>query len=257
MAILQSLVMALSCFSRIPMPHVEYKPESMRYMMCFFPLVGVIVGLLIWLWCSIAMAAELNAIMLAAGITVIPIAVTGAIHLDGLADCIDAQASHAAPEKKREILKDPHTGAFAVIGIACYLLLYFAIATEFKVSAQTILLICCMHTMSRCLSAIATLVFPTSTENGMLASFHVSAERRPSLIAIIIVFLACAAVMLFVQPFVASAMIAAGLICFLATRIFANTQFGGMSGDIAGAFLQIAELAMLACLVFFWKAVMG
>ena len=52
----------------------------------------------------------------AAGFTLLPVVVTGGIHLDGFGDTLDALASHAEPERKREILKDPRAGIFAVIG---------------------------------------------------------------------------------------------------------------------------------------------
>ena len=45
MNLLRSLAMALSCFSKVPVPQLDWKPESMRYMMCFFPVVGLVIGL--------------------------------------------------------------------------------------------------------------------------------------------------------------------------------------------------------------------
>ena len=51
---LRSIVMAFAMFSRIPMPRVEWKKENMRYMMCFFPLIGIVIGALAvgWAWLS-------------------------------------------------------------------------------------------------------------------------------------------------------------------------------------------------------------
>jgi adenosylcobinamide-GDP ribazoletransferase len=255
MTLLRSFAMAFSCFSRIPMPHVEWKPESMRYMMCFFPFIGICIGLLAWLWCWLAGVLGFGKILVAAGIALIPIAITGGIHLDGFADCIDAQASHAEPTRKREILKDPHSGAFAVIGTVSYVLLYFAIATEFVPAWQAIVLLGCMHVISRASSSIATVAFPTATQDGMLASFHVSADKRPSLVFVIVLLCACAALMFFVQPAIAVIMLLGDLACLGALYLFARTQFGGMSGDLAGAFLQVAELVMFTCLVISWMVV--
>ncbi len=253
MTILRSLVMALSCFSRIPVPHIKWEETSMRYMMCFFPLIGVCIGLLCWLWCWIVTAAQLNSLLLATGVTLVPIAVTGGIHLDGLADCIDAQASHAGPARKREILRDPHTGAFAIVGIVSYILVYFSCATEFQVNEQCILLLGGTFVLSRCMSGIATITFPTSSESKMLASFHDSAHKLPSLFVLIIVFVTCSAAMIYVQPLPACIMIGCAILCLIASYAFAKTQFGGMSGDIAGALLQMTELILFVCLVISWK----
>ena len=235
------------------MPHIEWKPESMRFMMCFFPLVGVCIGLACWLWCRVVATIGFSQVVLAAGLTCIPVVITGGIHLDGLADCIDAQASHDTSKRKREILKDPHSGAFAIIGIASYLILYFSFSTEFSYCWQTMLLMGCMFVLSRSMSGIATIAFPTSSDSGMLASFHASASKRASFVILVVIASMCAALMLWIHPAVACIMLACALLSLLACYIFAKTQFGGMSGDIAGAFLQCVEIIMLVCLVTGWK----
>ena len=114
MNILRSIVMAFCMFSRIPMPTVEWKNENMRYMLCAFPLVGAVIGLVLWLWQLLAAALGFGPLLWAAGLTLLPVAVTGGIHMDGFCDVSDALASHAPAEKKRAILKDSHTGAFAM-----------------------------------------------------------------------------------------------------------------------------------------------
>ena len=57
----------------------------------------------------------------------LPLLVTGGIHLDGFLDVADARSSHQSRARKLEILKDSHVGAFAVIAMGCYLLLYTAL----------------------------------------------------------------------------------------------------------------------------------
>ena len=52
------------------------------------------------------------------------------IHLDGYADTIDAISSYGDREKKLQILKDPHTGAFAVIGLCVYFTAVLALWSE-------------------------------------------------------------------------------------------------------------------------------
>ena len=48
MVLLQSLVIALSMYSKIPMPRIEWTKENTRHVMCFFPVVGVITGICVW-----------------------------------------------------------------------------------------------------------------------------------------------------------------------------------------------------------------
>ena len=252
---LRGLALAFSCFSIVPMPQVEWEGGNMRTLMCFFPLVGIAIGLVLGAWCWLADAAGFGPALFGAGLALLPALVSGGIHLDGFCDVVDAQSSHAAPARKREIMKDPHIGAFAAIGAAIYLVAYAALGSELSPSWQLAMLLGGLHAASRCLSGIATLAFPTSASNGMLSLFHESGRGTAPLVAVAVEFAACTVAMASVHPVAGIAIALAGIICLIALYPFANTQFEGMSGDIAGFFLQVAELCMLAALVAVSKAV--
>ncbi|MBE6473448.1 MAG: adenosylcobinamide-GDP ribazoletransferase [Coriobacteriaceae bacterium] len=254
MTFLRSLALAFSSFSAIPMPQVEWREGNMKYLMACFPFVGLAVALVIAAWTWISGALDFGPVLFGAGIALVPVAVTGGIHLDGFCDVVDAQSSHASPERKREIMKDPHAGAFASIATAAYLVMYTALAAELAPHWQVAALLGGMHVASRCLSSIATLAFPGSSHQGMLSTFR-EAGGRPVLVAVLVELAACAAAMLFVDPLLGGVMLAAGLVCLLLLYPFAKTQFGGMSGDLAGFFLQVAELCMVAALVIAIKVV--
>ena len=255
MNVLASLALAFSSFSKIPVPQFEWREENMRYMMCFFPVIGVVVGLLVaaWMWCS--QAAGFGPFLRGAGIALVPVLVTGGIHLDGFCDVVDAQSSHAAPERKREILKDPHAGAFASIGVASYLVAYAAFASEIGCSWQAAVLVGGMHVASRCMSGLATIMFPTSGHAGMLSMFHESGSGVRVPVVLLVELAICAVVMVVVDVPAGVAMLCAGLACLAALFPFAKSQFGGMSGDLAGFFLQVAELVMVVALVVVVKVV--
>lgn len=53
MHILKSLVIAFSIYSKIPVPQFEWKEEDMKYMLCFFPWVGAVIGGCVYLWISL------------------------------------------------------------------------------------------------------------------------------------------------------------------------------------------------------------
>ena len=131
MWIFNSLIIAIAMYSKIPMPQAEWNEKNMRYAMCFFPVVGVVIGaaefaagyaLLHWLHCK--------PLLFSVAMTLIPVLITGGIHLDGFADTVDAMSSYAERERRLEILKDPHTGAFAIIGLCCYFLANVGIWSE-------------------------------------------------------------------------------------------------------------------------------
>ncbi len=95
-------------FSRVPMPKVAWKPENMRFALAALPLVGALIGALLWGWAWLCGVLSIGKILFAAGMTLLPLLVSGGIHLDGFCDTVDALSSHATQERKREILKDPH-----------------------------------------------------------------------------------------------------------------------------------------------------
>ena len=97
---LRSVAMAFSMFSRLPMPRVEWRPENMHYMLAAYPLVGVAEGALLLLWAWACRALAFGTALFAAGMTLLPLALNGGVHLDGFADTLDAMASHAPPQRR-------------------------------------------------------------------------------------------------------------------------------------------------------------
>ena len=130
MRILRSLAIAFAMYSRIPMPRVAWNSENMRYAACFLPFVGVLIGglevLLFWGGALFGLSPLVRALFAAA----LPILVTGGMHLDGFMDTKDALNSYKPREEKLRILKDSRVGAFAVIRLALYLLIFLAAAAQ-------------------------------------------------------------------------------------------------------------------------------
>lgn len=116
MNIIKSICVAFSMYSKIPMPRVEWNEKNMKYAMCFFPLVGAVIGGLMLLVRFLCGRFGFNTSVYAVVMTALPVLVSGGIHTDGFIDTADALSSYGDKEKKLEILKDPHTGAFAIIG---------------------------------------------------------------------------------------------------------------------------------------------
>src|SRR6266498_1937436 len=106
----------------------------------WYPFVGLVIGALTWLAWRGAMFAFPP---LVAGVItlVIWVALTGGLHLDGLADCCDGLFASASAERRLEIMKDPRVGAFGVIGLILVLFLKAAaLASLTSASSFAILL---------------------------------------------------------------------------------------------------------------------
>ena len=251
-----SICLAFTCFSRIPILQVAWNERNMRFMMAGFPLIGVAIGLVVLLWSLLADAASLGPLLTGAGLVLIPAGMSGAIHLDGFCDVVDALSSHAEPQKKREILKDPHVGAFAPICIACYLIFSVALAAELSLTSHAIFVFAATFVLSRCMSSFCVLAIARSSDVGMLASFQIAADKKPVLA---IVFLLCAATCFGIAWVCAPAAIALVAVAVAVTAYvvhMARKEFGGWSGDLAGFLLQTLELAFLATLVILQKVML-
>lgn len=245
---LRSLVIAFSMYSRIPMPAVEWTQPAMRLSMAFLPLVGFVQGLLAVAFGCVALALELPEPIVAACLALLPVLVNGGIHLDGLADASDALASHQSREKKLEILKDSHIGAFGAIAIACHLILSCAAYASMELSWQTLWALPCVFALSRAASAWAVVSWPKARKEGTVKGFSDAASKTPTYVLLLLFALAASLALLALQGAVGMLVLAALLLALLQYRYTAMKHFGGVSGDVAGWFLENAELYMLVAL---------
>ena len=117
-----SFKIAFAMFSKIPMPQAEWTKENMKYMFCFFPVIGAVIAAAVfaldWISRRIGIAEGFRTVIL----VLVPVFITGGIHVDGLLDTADALSSWQERERRLEILKDSHAGAFAVIAGCVYFL---------------------------------------------------------------------------------------------------------------------------------------
>ena len=252
--VLRSIATAFTMFSRVPMPRVDWKPEYMRYTLASFPLVGVALGLVLAVWWLLCRWFSFDSILFGAGVALLPVLYTGGIHLDGYCDTVDALSSRAEPEKKREILKDPHVGAFAVIGVASYLIGYFALASQLDGDHISTAILFCMPVMSRAVAGYIS-VSAQSSGAGLLSGMVDAAAETRTKNVLIMWFALAALAMLAASPLAGLFVIlGAALSGWLVGRM-AKAQFGGMSGDLAGFLVQVGELVMLLILIVLQRVI--
>ncbi len=248
MIFFQTIAVAFAMFSAVPCPQPVWNERNMRYSLCAFPLIGAVCGLLWWGWVALMEYVGGSVWLLAGGLCAIPVLVTGGIHLDGYADTCDALASCGTPEKKREILSDPRCGAFAVIRLCSWFILYFALCASVEWDARALRCMGLAFVLERCLSGFAVAAFPLAKDTGLAHAFAAAADRKRvrGILAAASVLLTAALAAVGGLAGVAMAL-AAGWILWRYYQI-AKKQFGGITGDLAGWFLQRAELWMLGAL---------
>ena len=248
---LKSLAIAFQMYSHIPMPSFQWDDKSRRYALCFFPVVGAVIGIIEFLWFNLA--ANLNAPVLigTAVATAIPFLITGGIHMDGFCDTVDALSSQADMEKKLEILKDPHAGAFAIIFAALYILIYFAGWSAVS-SWRALDVVCIGFVLSRAFSGLAVASFKGARKEGMLQSMVDPSAKKPLKICMLIYIAFCAAGLVLRHGWLGLLVLCVNELVFLYYRLVVYKKFGGITGDLAGWFLQLSELATILCVGLFW-----
>lgn len=233
-------------YSVIPMPRFEWDSDDMKYHLIFFPWVGAVIGLLEWAWMQLCGSGlvEIPAVAAAAVGTAVPLLVTGGFHMDGYLDTMDAIHSHQSRERKLEILKDPHIGAFAVIRGFIYILLYLA-AFAVMAPGRAFAAFCGAYFFARAMSGLSVLSLPSARKDGMLHTESVRSDRKMVKIFLWLELAVCAVWMLCRSPGRGALLLAAGGCCFLRLRHVSRREFGGLTGDLAGWFVTMTELVLL------------
>ena len=248
MILFETIAVAFAMFSAIPCPQPVWNQKNMRYSLCAFPLIGAVCGLFWWGWTSLLHWAGGSSLLLAGGLCAIPVLVTGGIHLDGYADTSDALASCAPPEKKREILQDPRCGAFAVIRLCSWFVMDFALCASVRWDGRALWCMSLAFVLERCLSGFAIAAFPLAKNTGLAHTFAAAADKTKVRRVLAAASMLLAAALAVTGGLAGAAMVlAAGWILWRYYRV-SQKQFGGITGDLAGWFLQRAELWMLSAL---------
>jgi len=243
--LLETIVVAFSMFSAIPMPPVDWNERNMRFSLCAFPLVGAVIGLGEWGCAEICRRLAFPPVLAGAILTAIPVVLTGGIHLDGFADTSDALSAHTSPERGLDIMKDPHIGAFGVIRLIVLMLLNFGLWSAAPLQPG---LWVTMFVFSRSLSGLAVASFPMAKNTGLAHTFATEAARGRAR-TILSVMTAVLALALAAQGWIGVTMLAAAVGVFFYYNSLARRRFGGITGDLAGWFLVVCETAMLAACV--------
>ena len=244
MTFLKTIAVAFSTYSALPMPQFPWDEQHMRYAICAFPLVGVICGTLLILWQWICGLLGCGSTLFAAVAVCIPLLVTGGIHMDGFMDTVDALASRQSRERKLEIMKDSTCGAFASLYCGVYLLLTFGLLHELY-AAEKVWVLCPLYVVSRGLSAFCAVTMPSARKGGMLRAYTKDASKVTAVIVGLAAAIFAGAGMAAISLLPALGAVGCALLTVLVYRMFAMKQFGGVTGDTAGFFLQLCELTML------------
>lgn len=223
---------ALQFLTRVPVPPGAYTLESS---IVWLPVVGLLLGALLaaadlglrWL----GLSALLNSTLLVLAL----LGLTGALHADGLMDTCDAVFSHATPERRLEIMRDPHVGAFGVVGLVGIVALKIAALDSLGGNARTGLLILA-PTLGRWSIVLLATMFPYGRVAGLGAPLKAAATPAALALASVLPVLA--------GVFLGPLGLAVGVVVVLAALGIGRwllRLLPGLTGDCYGAVCEVVE----------------
>ena len=247
--LLKSCVLAFSYYTKIPMPELHYEAHDGDYMFCFFPLIGILIGAAETLWLWISRFSATGNLLTAAIAVAIPILITGGIHLDGLLDASDAIASWKSREERLKIMHDTHTGAFAVITCAVFLMLALGgaadAAANFPAAAWFI------FSSGRMFTSLLVVFERPAGKSGMLYSCTKQAAARSIMISTAVYLLILTGIAYRLDVLKQWGILAAaGVIILFVYKSYIRRMFGGITGDLAGCFLSVYVLILVLTAAF-------
>ena len=244
MKIIKAFIVAFSMYSRIPMPQFAWKDEDMKYMLCFFPWVGAVIGACLYGWNILSVKLGIGVLGYTLIGMVIPLLITGGFHMDGYMDTMDAFHSYQPKERKLEILKDSHIGAFAVISLVIYGLIYGAAYSEVS-DAKSVAVVCAGFVLARCLGGISVVTFPCAKKDGLLYMFASNAQKNIVKCTLLVEGIICIGLIIWFSPIIGGIAVVTALITLWYYYSKTKKELGGITGDTSGWFVLICEAAIV------------
>lgn len=225
------------------------KKIKSKYAICLFPVVGLVAGALFYGWNYVCTACGFGQICFAMVGAVIPVIITGGIHIEGFMNTADALRSQEKKERKPETLKNPHVGAFAVAVAICFFLLYVAGLTLIWKENQLLLLgLGCI--ISGTLSGMSLVWFPTPKKEGTLYSISSMAGKRTVRVVLVMFLVLEFAGAVIIQPLIGAVMALAAMWVWTYCYYMSKGRFGGITEDVAGYFTCLCELSSVLVIGF-------
>jgi len=231
---------ALRFLTIIPLPgRREISPEEVGRSIVYFPLVGVIIGLILvglgWLL-GLFLPSALVDVLLVVSL----VAISGALHLDGFVDTCDGMVGHKTVEERWRVMHDSRAGAFGIIGVCCLLLVKYVSLNAVPDSwlMQTLVL---MPVVGRWAMVYAVFAYPYAKPSGLGKAFKQGASWTRFTIATIIT-LAVAVILAQLAGFI---IMLAIWVIVVAMAAYLKAKFGGLTGDTYGAINEVAEVCVL------------
>lgn len=229
----RGVILAVQFLTVLPIRmQVDWNERTARGAVLSFPFVGAVIGSLLVAQHQL-LFGYVSLLVLSFSLLFSSIFLSGGLHADGWMDCSDAYFSYRDLQRRLDIMSDSRVGAFAVLSIL--FLLGFRFVFMFETAAHMSLFsLFCIPLFSRLGMTLLLLTTPLAKQTGMAAAFRQYVDHRYVPIIVmygLIAFLSRETLVLFL----------ALMLFYVAARAFAVKQFGGITGDVLGAFIEGSE----------------
>lgn len=242
---MRGLLAAVGFLTRIPVPSRVFADSgALARSLPWYPLVGLLISAVVC--CIDALLPDSRALLAAALVLLAWVWLTGALHLDGLADMADAwvggMAGDADASRVRtlEIMKDPRSGPAAVTTVVLVLLLKFTALASLPAPAWAVLWMAPMLARMAVVAAFATTPY---VRGGGIGSGLADAPHVACAVSLLVGVALCG--LAGVRGLIALAAVA---VVFWLWRRACVKRLGGITGDTAGALIEMSEAAALVAL---------
>jgi adenosylcobinamide-GDP ribazoletransferase len=237
---MSGLLAAIGFLTRVPVPVRVFDDERAKARsLAWYPLVGLLIGAALtgFAWCL----RDAPSLLSAALVLLAWVVLTGALHLDGLADSADAWVGGLGdPARTLEIMKDPRSGPAGVVAVVMLLLLKLAALASLP--AHAIVLLPLAPVLARMALTLAFVTTPYVRKAG-LGSALVAAPRAACWLSVLAGTGACIA-----MGWRGAVALIAAVLMFVLWRRACTRRIGGTTGDTAGALAELVEAAVLVAL---------
>jgi adenosylcobinamide-GDP ribazoletransferase len=243
---LAALIFSIQFLTRVPLRyHVDATTISVRTSLFCFPMVGFFIGAVLFIvWYLLSMLTHFNAFTIAVIIVTIETIITGAFHLDGLADTFDALlSSGTTPEQKLAIMKDSRIGVMGAVALSLSILLKIVFIGELigHNLSQALLV---YSLVGRWTLVLFLFISPYLRASGT-GNFLAQSIDRKTVISASLWLIPCLLVPSFLFAFLVL------LAALLLYRSYIHKNIGGITGDVLGSASVIAEIVILFSIAVF------
>ena len=232
-------ITAMRTLTILPMPGKD--AERVANALYYFPLVGALIGGLVTL--ATWLLGDVLAWPAGAGVAGVLVSawITRGLHLDGLSDTVDGFYGAATRERRLEIMKDHHVGAFGVVAIVLVLLIKAAALSQLAIYGYWAW-IPVPFILARLIQVLLAVTLPYArNEGGTAEAFVKQAGASHFIVAGTCALILCG---LLIQLGALALLVITFLVGHLLAR-WMKRAFGGVTGDLLGFSNELVECALL------------